>query len=452
MQTYSHHRHTQPVEKELTHKEHMKKIMDEENLDSPQDSVEFLEYVKKHQSKVDQHQKKVQRFSKFVMILGLGALSFMAFRYFVHTKRVHSAEFGGQNHRLGASNTDFESEAYKQTFSYISVAIWGLVVTKAKAGVEAAQNKDSTTVSGLVKKVGAICALIAAASVFQLMGTMNSEKPEVSSAKAPKLQASNEYHPPSYYDKKSSHYMGGAHNVLINYAKESMAGARPAQVQKNVGNHGHNEIVNFAKSWSDGTVSVSVPDQNALGGSHNVAMAVIAEQSRKFKNQQKQRVSQSSTGMLQAMFSSFNNRNLTERQFEKNLKSTCAFVCFMATLAMCVAFYVTLKTYHAHLQKRDQLLALLKNPNARVAAGKKGREVVKKLAEKSKALKSAAKPAKKVQADDLEALIESAKAKKAADDARSELLLSGYKAPELIVEPQFVLQQAAAPVQPQVNY
>lgn len=37
MQTYG--------QENLSKKEHMKKIMDEENLDTPQDSVEFLEYV-----------------------------------------------------------------------------------------------------------------------------------------------------------------------------------------------------------------------------------------------------------------------------------------------------------------------------------------------------------------------------------------------------------------------
>ena len=141
--------------------------------------------------------------------------------------------------------------------------------------------------------------------------------------------------------------MGGAHNVLINAAKDSMAGVRPAE-QENIGNHGHNAIVNFAQSWKAGE-DVSVPDQQSLGGSHNVAMAVIAEQSRKFKNQQKKRVSQSNTGVLQAVFSSMSSKNLTEKQFNKNLKETAAFVGFMATIAMCVSFYVTLKTYHAHL-------------------------------------------------------------------------------------------------------
>ena len=116
----------------------MKKIMDEENLDTPKDSVEFLEYVKKHQGKVDHHKRRLHRFSRFIMAVGIGALGVMAFRHFVHTQRIHSTEFSGRSHRLGASNEDLESDAYKQTFSYLSIAIWGLVVTKAKAGVEAA--------------------------------------------------------------------------------------------------------------------------------------------------------------------------------------------------------------------------------------------------------------------------------------------------------------------------
>jgi len=110
----------------------------------------------------------------------------------------------------------------------------------------------------------------------------------------------------------------------------------------------------------------------------------------------------------------------------------------MLTLAMSVTFYVTLKTYHAHLVKRDQLIALMKNPNARVAVGQKGKDVVKKIAEKTKAIKAEAKP-KKAAVNDLEALIESAKAKKVLDAAKSELLLSGYKAPEVVAAP--VVQQ-----------
>lgn len=270
--------------------------------------------------------------------------------------------------------------------------------------------------SGLVKKVGAICALIAAASCFQLMGTMNSVEKGVAAkapkTESPKLQASNESHPASYYDRSSSHYQGGAHNVLINKAKESMSGVRAVEQEQgnyghNIliraakesmgkkvpavqgsGNYGHNVLVNYAQAHTAGEVSstVTVPSAQSMGGSHNVAMAVLAEQSRNFKKQQSKKQVQ---GGMSTFFSSFANRNVSEKQFNKNLKSTAAFVGFMITLAMCVSFYVTLKTYHAHLQKRDQLIALMKNPNARVAVGKKGKEVVKKLAKKSKSLKAA---------------------------------------------------------------
>jgi len=89
----------------------------------------------------------------------------------------------------------------------------------------------------------------------------------------------------------------------------------------------------------------------------------------------------------------------------------------------------------------------MKNPNARVAVGKKGKEVVKKLAQKSKALKAVKAEPKKVVANDLEALIEQAKAKKAVNEAKSELLLSGYQAPKIEEE---VPQQVV--VQPTINY
>lgn len=335
--------------------------------------------------------------------------------------------------------------------------------------------------SGLVKKVGAICALIAAASVFQLMGTMNKVEKDVtvkaSKTESHKLQASNESHPASYYDRSSSHYQGGAHNVLINKAKEFQTGVRvvaeeqgnyghnvliraakegmgngskaKAPIVQGSGNYGHNALISFAQAHTAGEVSstVTVPSAQSLGGSHNVAMAVIAEQSRNFKKQQSKKQVQ---GGMSTFFSSLGNRNVSEKQFNKNLRSTAAFVGFMVTLAMCVSFYVTLKTYHAHLQKRDQLMALMKNPNARVAVGKKGKEVVKKLAKKSKALK-AEKPKKVVaKADDLEALIEQAKAKKAVSEAKSELLLSGYEAPKIEEEvPQQITIQT---VQPTINY
>ena len=111
---------------------------------------------------------------------------------------------------------------------------------------------------------------------------------------------------------------------------------------------------------------------------------------------------------------------------------------FIACLAFSVYFFVTFKTYHAHLTKQEQLNTLLKNPNARVASGKKGKQVVKKLMAKNQEIKAVAQIEEETTADEesLQTLIKAAKAKKAQKivDEKSELLLSGYQAPKISFE------------------
>lgn len=236
-------------------KEHMKKIIDEENLDAPKDSVEFIQYVRKHGKKVQHHKKRLHRLSKLLMFVGVAALGYFALRHFIHRERVHGKHdqhFSGKSHKLGASAEG--SDAYGQTFSALSLALWGLVVSKAKAGMDASKSTESASVGGLVKKVGVISALIACASVFQLMSTMNTSNPVKAVTEAShKLQASAEQHPSSFYDSSSSHYQGGAHNVLINAAKDGKK------------------------------LQASQSSASAMGGNHNVAMAVLAEKSNEYK-------------------------------------------------------------------------------------------------------------------------------------------------------------------------
>ena len=169
------------------------------------------------------------------------------------------------------------------------MAIWGLVVAKAKAGQEASNSKDAQSVKGMVKKVGTICALIACASMFQLMGSLNTANPVEAVQKATsghKLQAGRQSHPASYYDKTSSHYMGGAHNRLIEAAKngELSQGASKPQATELLG---HNLLIDFAQNSMGGASSVAMPSMAAMGGAHNVAMQVIAQKSNEFKNARK---------------------------------------------------------------------------------------------------------------------------------------------------------------------
>jgi hypothetical protein len=52
---------------------------------------------------------------------------------------------------------------------------------------------------------------------------------------------------------------------------------------------------------------------------------------------------------------------------------------FMAMAIVTVAYVMVFKSYHAALEKQDSLMELFKNPNARVAAGKQGKKLTKKL-------------------------------------------------------------------------
>merc|ERR1719242_2395648 len=347
----------------LSKKEHLKKIVEDENLDRPKDSVEFLQYVKKHQKKVDTHRRRVHTMSKGLMVLGFAGMAFMAYNWWTRPVHHHEKHYSGKNHRLGAS-AEVEDDGTGMIFKSMSLAIWGLIVSKAKSGLEAASQSDEKSVGATVKKIGAFCGLIVAASLFQLMAQQNTSNPveAVSAAtkatSSKKLQASNESgHLPSYYDKSSSHYMGGAHNQFLNAMKQHKETGKPLkQASRSYENHGHNILVQAAQE------TMKQP-------------AVPTEQSRQFKQK---RAAQQAQVNSQSMFSAFLNsastRQVSDKQYQKNLQNTGAFVAFIATLAVCISYFVTVKTYHAQVKKMDQLKALLKNPNARVASGKKGKE------------------------------------------------------------------------------
>jgi len=51
----------------------------------------------------------------------------------------------------------------------------------------------------------------------------------------------------------------------------------------------------------------------------------------------------------------------------------------MVTFALCIAFYVSFRNYHAALEKLDKLTTLFHNPNARVASGEQGKRIMKKI-------------------------------------------------------------------------
>jgi len=70
----------------------MKKIVDEENLDSPKESVEFLEHCKKHDRKTRHHKSRLHKCSRVLMMLSVVMLATMAVRHYVHKRNVHRFE------------------------------------------------------------------------------------------------------------------------------------------------------------------------------------------------------------------------------------------------------------------------------------------------------------------------------------------------------------------------
>lgn len=94
-----------------------------------------------------------------------------------------------------------------------------------------------------------IC-MIAAASLCTYMGSLSDSSATLSVAAPqmhPKLSASHDNDRlPSYYNKQSAHYMGGAHNVAL---------------------------ANLSKGILPASVSADMPSQASLGGAHNVAMS-----------------------------------------------------------------------------------------------------------------------------------------------------------------------------------
>jgi hypothetical protein len=102
--------------------------------------------------------------------------------------------------------------------------IWGLVLQKARNGMSVSTSKDTSSVGETVKKTGTLIALILGATVLQFVANYQTPVQTAAPASHPVLQQAHrlqaaspmaEELPASFYDKSSSHYMGGAHNAAL---------------------------------------------------------------------------------------------------------------------------------------------------------------------------------------------------------------------------------------------
>jgi len=153
-----------------------------------------------------------------------------------------------------------------------------------------------------------------------------------------------------------------------------------------------------------------------MGGAHNVAMAVLTQQSNQFRQTRAESQTSGSLLSLYSLVSHGGKHHHGRHHFLHKLKHVLGFVGFIATLAFCISFYIKAKTYHDHLEKQRQLEELMNNPNARVASGKKGKKIVDKIIKKTKEIDSADEEAVEAPAESsVDSLIKAAKAKKAIE-------------------------------------
>ena len=114
-----------------------------------------------------------------------------------------------------------------------------------------------------------------------------------------------------------------------------------------------------------------------MGGAHNVALEQLKDQSRYRVEQGESK--NSYLKVLGDIYKAKRDHPITKAQLEQNTAKVIEFAAFIFCGGLCIAFFVSFKTYHASLQKLDKLTDLFNNPKARVANGDQGKRIMKKL-------------------------------------------------------------------------
>jgi len=83
-----------------------------------------------------------------------------------------------------------------------------------------------------------------------------------------------------------------------------------------------------------------------------------------------------------------------------------AFLLFILTSGISIAYFATFQTYKESLAKMESLKKLLTNPNARVAAGAQGKSILQRLNADKKVKESPKKIVKSVVADETVTLLQ----------------------------------------------
>lgn len=159
-----------------------------QHLETPAESEAFLKHMMRHAQKVSTNQKRLATFSRFLMTTGVVLAAGSAFLWLAHTE----TSAASAKPKLGQSSQDTTEVA--NMFSGISIAIWGMIAAKAKTGLSAATKGESKTVGEALQQAGALILMIAVASGINMYTSVDDYSTPFTpteTANKPMLSASN---------------------------------------------------------------------------------------------------------------------------------------------------------------------------------------------------------------------------------------------------------------------
>lgn len=351
-----------------------------ESLEKPADSVEFLQYMMKHAEKVEQLQTRLQTFSKGLLGAGVLVAGYAAMCYFTATSQADSSKG-----RLQASHGAQVEESMSSTFNGLSVVIWSMIAAKAKTGLNAASSGEAKSVGQSLKNAGALILMIALASGFNIYAQqydLNIEIPQeaidtAANAGAKMLQAGRDL------DKQ----VGGETFDFFN--DMSIDDFKKENIEKNQHKLQAQAPQEPLSSHYKGGVAAAAFDQFAKMSADDFKKANIASNSVKGRKVELEAPPTLEKSKRQAginlVIEALEKKKtavsplLKQMRNNQQLKETGAYLLFLLTTGLSVAFYVTFKSYHSALTKLNALKKLLASPNARVAHGETGKSILKRL-------------------------------------------------------------------------
>lgn len=342
------------------------------------------------------YKSKVNKISSFTFVIGCIGLGLCLMSYMSASKAPAKVQTP-KHHKLGSGLSDFTNDDgsmdMKSTFNGMAVMLWGLVIAKAQQGFKASSAKDSATVQSKISNVTKLLGLIIGATICQFAASskfLAADNKAVETKKTLKhsLKAPAVNHTESFYNTESSHYMGGAHNVALKQLAEGVKPSTKKSTKKVKSLSGTSaalkSLVGEPSPKKLQAEKVVESKRVSAKGAHNIALASVAAQAKVASVPEAFREEVKYAKMYQS------NKTTKPFNYTKAVKQTSV----LMAVALSLAFYTVLHRYHAALKKQEQLTKLFNNPNARVAAGSKGKAVLKKL-ENAKKAAAAKKTVKK---------------------------------------------------------